>query len=97
MPVYILGIKRTQKGVREITDLAREMLVGSEKREELGGRLVGAWATFGRYEVIVIVEFPNDKKALEAVNLNRMKGLVTVEVSEAVPLDEFSRVIAEPD
>jgi|ERR1700678_474146 len=97
MPMYILGIKRTQKGVREIKDLAKECLISNEKRKELGGRIISAWATFGRHEIVVVVEFPNDKNALEAVNANRMKGLVTVEVAEAVPLEEFSRIISEPD
>jgi len=97
MPKYILGIKRTQKGIHEVKDLAKECLINNEKRKELGGRIISAWATFGRYELVVVVEFPNDKNALEAVSANRMKGLVTVEVAEAVPLEEFSRALAEPD
>jgi uncharacterized protein with GYD domain len=97
MPTYILGIKRTQKGLREIGDLTKEMVMGAPKRSEAGGRILHAWATFGRYEVVIVVEFPNDKAALEAINLNRMHGLVTVEVAEAVPLEEFIRALAEPD
>ncbi|MBF6567491.1 MAG: GYD domain-containing protein [Candidatus Binataceae bacterium] len=97
MPYYIMGVNRTEKGVHTVTDLAQKIAAITKERRQLNGRMISAWATFGRYEIMFVVEFPSDHEALEIVQSNTIDGLITVEVSEAIPLQEFAEILAQPD
>jgi uncharacterized protein with GYD domain len=48
--------------------------------------------TFGRYELLFIVEYPDQKSALAAVETNLAKGLFTLEVAEALALEDFLKL-----
>src|ERR1700680_2837448 len=68
MPIYI------SRG-RFTSDAVKGMLAKPENREEavaklfksVGGKLIGWYLTFGRYDWLVIGEFPNEKAAASAV------------------------------
>jgi uncharacterized protein with GYD domain len=68
MPIYISRGKFT-------TDAVKGMLAKPENREEavaslfksVGGKLIGWYLTFGRYDWLVIGEFPDNKAAASAV------------------------------
>jgi uncharacterized protein with GYD domain len=68
MPIYI------SRG-RFTSDAVKGMLAKPENREEavaklfqsVGGRLIGWYLTFGRYDWLVIGEFPDEKAAASAV------------------------------
>jgi len=49
------------------------------------------YVTFGRYDLLFIVEYPDQKSALAlaAVETNLAKGLFTLEVAEALAVDDF--------
>jgi uncharacterized protein with GYD domain len=40
---------------------------GERLIDEAGGKLVGVWVTFGRYDVVEVFEAPNDATALEII------------------------------
>jgi uncharacterized protein with GYD domain len=68
MPIYISRGRFTSQAVKG-------MLAKPENREEavaklfksVGGKLIGWYLTFGRYDWLVIAEFPDEKAAASAV------------------------------
>lgn len=89
MPTYIIGGKLTRDGARDDESFRRHMEAAAQIRQQHGGRLIAAYVTFGRYDFLIISEYPSQQEALAAVEANVAKGNFTYEVLEAVPLQDF--------
>ena len=89
MPIYVIGAKLTDRAAKDDEGFRREVEAAGRVREKHGGRLLGAYVTFGRYDLVFISEYPDQTAALASVETNLSKGLFTLEVSEAMPLEEF--------
>jgi uncharacterized protein with GYD domain len=89
MPTYIIGAKLTGSGPRDNESFRQHVEAAARVRQQHGGRLIGAWVTFGRYDMVIVTEFPSQQAALAAVETNLAKGLFTYEVAEAVALGDF--------
>ncbi len=97
MPTYVIGARLTGNSTKGKGDqsLARQVEAIGKVRQQYGGRLISAYVTFGRYDLLFIVEYPDQKSALAAVETNLAKGLFTLEVGEALALDDFLKSIDE--
>jgi uncharacterized protein with GYD domain len=89
MPTYIIGAKLTGNSSRSDESFAQQVRAAAEVRRHHGGRLIGGYVTFGRYDLLLITEYPDQKSALAAVEANLAKGVFTLEVAEAFPLEDF--------
>jgi uncharacterized protein with GYD domain len=89
MPTYIIGAKLTGRGARSDESFAQQVRAAAEVRRQHGGRLIGGYVTFGRYDLLFITEYPSQQEALAAVETNLAKGQFTCEVAEAITLEDF--------
>jgi uncharacterized protein with GYD domain len=71
---------------------AQQVEAIGQVRQQHGGRLLSAYVTFGRYDLLFIVEYPDQKSALAAVETSLAKGLFTLEVEEAIEVDDFLKM-----
>jgi uncharacterized protein with GYD domain len=55
------------------------------------GQLIVSYVTFGRYDMIWISEYPNERAAFDAMNTIRDQGTFKYEIAEAITLEEFLR------
>jgi uncharacterized protein with GYD domain len=55
--------------------------------------LIAAYVTFGRYDAVLITEFPNQTEALAAAEESLMQGVFTVEIAEAIALEDFLKAV----
>jgi uncharacterized protein with GYD domain len=53
------------------------------------GRLIASYVTFGRYDMIWISEYPNERAAFDAMHTIRAQGTFKYELAEAITLEEF--------
>ncbi len=97
MPTYVIGVRRTEKGHQTLKEFSRVMERARRVREANGGKLVGAYATFGRFDMVVIAEYPSGAAMQKAMTTILAEGLFTVEVSEAIPIDEFVAMLQEEE
>jgi len=92
VPTYIFGVKlvensgRTDKEFKELVERVAQVRTAHQ------GRLIASYVTFGRYDMIWISEYPNERAAFDAMNTNLDQGLFKFEISEAITLEEFLRV-----
>ncbi|MEE9181345.1 MAG: GYD domain-containing protein [candidate division NC10 bacterium] len=77
------GKKNMRKNPGRMADEAARIL------EEHGGRQVSTWATLGRYDLIVVVEAPDDMAMMHVSAEIGALGGAHVETLPAVPSDEF--------
>lgn len=93
MPTYVLLTTFTQQGVANVrdspdrTDHAREMV------ESLGGTWREFFVTMGRYDGLLVADFPDDETAARAVLTLAESGNVTTETLRAFTLEEFRDVV----
>jgi uncharacterized protein with GYD domain len=97
MPVYIVGVRRTEKGHQNLKEFSRVMERATKIREANGGKLLSAYSTFGRFDFIVTVDYPNATTMQRAITTMLSEGLFTVEISEAIPMDEFAEMLKEDE
>ena len=97
MPTYIVGVRRTEKGHQSLKEFSSVMERASKIREANGGKLVSSYSTFGRFDFVVIVEYPSGTAMQRSITTMLAEGLFTVEVSEAMPMSEFVEMLKEDE
>ena len=93
MPTYIVMSKFTDQGVKNVRDLPQLMEQNRAGAEKLGLKRIGWYMTQGAYDVVVIVEAPDDE-AMAAQVLNVAgRGNVHTETLRAFTLEESKAII----
>jgi uncharacterized protein with GYD domain len=59
---YILLIKWTEQGISKINESPDRFSSFKAMLEKVGGKLIGGYYTFGEYDVVIIMEAPNDEQ-----------------------------------
>lgn len=94
MPTYITLLRYTQKGIENIKD-GPSRLDGAKKLfSAAGGSLKGFYLTNGRYDAVVISEFPDDQTMARAALAGGSQGFIRSETLRAFTEDEFRKIVA---
>ena len=93
MPHYITLMRWTNQGRTGLPAWRDRVEDGERLIEEAGGKLVGVWVTFGRYDVVEVFEAPNDDIALEIVTRLQQFGAEQTETLRAFTRDEAQEII----
>ncbi len=89
---YIMLIRLTNQGIRNIKDTTRRADAARSEVERIGGKLTVYW-TFGKYDAIGILEAPNDEAAMEfELKLGNL-GNVRTTTLRAFTEEEIARVV----
>jgi uncharacterized protein with GYD domain len=94
MATYVSLIKFTQQGITNIKDAAARLDSRKESLRALGTELKAFYLTMGRYDVVAIIEAPNDETAAKAALASGSDGNVTTETLRAFTEDEYRAIIA---
>jgi uncharacterized protein with GYD domain len=92
MPIYVTMWKYTKDGLVDIKKTPERYKVVNEIIKSHGGKVINAYGLIGEYDVMTIVELP-DEKALMSANLKICsKGRIIPVTMTAVPMDEFLKM-----
>ena len=96
MPVYVSLVKFTRDGIMTMKDqgVSRSDTV-QQNVEQLGGKLINAYYCLGQYDVVAILEFPDNKTALKAAVKNASLGHIEITTLPAVSRDEWTKLLGE--
>lgn len=61
---YIILIRLTEQGIRNIKDTTRRADAARREAERIGGKFTVYW-TFGEYDGVGVLEAPSDEAAME--------------------------------
>jgi len=93
VPHYISLMRWTSQGVAGLPAWRERVEDGERLLEQAGGRLVGAYVTLGRYDVVEIFEAPDDHTAAEVImKLQRFGGEHT-ETLRAFTREEAEEIV----
>jgi uncharacterized protein with GYD domain len=89
---YIMLIRWTDQGIRNAKDTTRRSEAAKREAERIGGKLTVYW-TFGEYDIVCILEAPNDEAAMEFGLKVGSLGNVRTTTLRAFTEEEIARVV----
>jgi uncharacterized protein with GYD domain len=93
MPHYISLMRWTTQGRTGLPAWRDRIEDGERIITEAGGKLVGVWVTFGRYDAVEVFEAPNDEVALEIITKLGLVGGEETETLRAFTREEAEQII----
>jgi len=93
MSHYILLLNWTDQGIRNVKDTIKRAEAFKSYLEKRGGKLVGVFYTFGHYDLVLIIELPNDETAMEILLGTGGLGNVRTTTLKAFNLEETQKII----
>lgn len=93
MPTYIRLVKWTDQGAKAIKDAVSRSEDGRALVERAGARVVGWWWTQGAYDMVIVVEAPDDETASALAISMAMAGNVRTETMRAYTAEEMQRIL----
>jgi uncharacterized protein with GYD domain len=96
MAGYVCLMKFTNQGITNVKEMPTKRLpMVKAMAEKMGARVVGVWMTMGRYDLVTIVDVPDDRTAGILALALASQGNVSTETMRAFSEDEFVDVIAK--
>jgi uncharacterized protein with GYD domain len=95
VPIYITMMKFTSAGMTGIPAWRDRVEEAERAIQARGGRLIDAYVTLGRYDVVEIFEAPDDETAYQVLIEVAKHGQVTTETLRAFTREEAERIVKE--
>lgn len=92
MPTYVTLLNYTEQGISTVESSPNRIEAARELVEELGGEFRGFYLTFGRYDGIAIIDFPDDETAAEYALTIGKGGNAQTETLKAFTEEEFREI-----
>jgi uncharacterized protein with GYD domain len=93
MATYVLLMKLTEKGLREIKGAPPRIEEAISAFEAMGGKLIGFYPVMGEYDFVVIGDLPGDTDAMTYALGISAKGYVRTKTLKAFTTDGFAGVV----
>jgi len=95
MPTYIELINWTDQGIRNIKEAPQRIDAFKKAVESAGGKVNGFYFTMGKYDIITIIEAPNDDAIANIAISTGSKGSIRSETVKAFTEDQFRKIITK--
>jgi uncharacterized protein with GYD domain len=93
MPTYVTLIKWTEQGRTKTKDLAARYADGQQRIKGAGGKEIGTFVTMGQYDMVSIVEAPNDEAMATIALQIAGRGNAITETMRGFTLDEVAKLV----
>ena len=93
MPTYIAFLKWTQQGLQNIRNSPSRLDAARKGFETAGAKMKDFYMVTGQYDMICIVEAPDDVALAKAILSSTSQGSITSETCRAFTEDEYRRII----
>jgi len=93
MPVYVSLIRWTDQGRTKTKDLAARYADGQQRIKSAGGNEIGTWVTMGQYDMVSVVEAPNDEAMAKIALSIAGRGNAVTETMRGFTLPEVAKLV----
>lgn len=94
MATYVMLLNWTDQGIKNVKDSPKRLDGVKKLAKDLGGEVKSFYMTLGAYDLVLIVEMPNNDKlasfALKVVSLGNVRSTTLRAYSE----DDYRRIIS---
>jgi len=95
MPTYIIQSQWTHQGIRSVKESAKRLDVGKKKLKEMGGEIKAFYLTTGSYDMLAIVDVPNDATLAKRLLWLGAQGNLRTQTVKAFTEDEFRGIVGD--
>ena len=95
MPTYMTLIRYTQQGIESIKDSPARLDTARSLFKSLGAEIKSFYLAMGKYDLIVILEAPDDETATKLAMTIGSTGAIRTETSRIFTEDEYRKLISE--
>jgi uncharacterized protein with GYD domain len=93
MSHYILLINWTEQGISKVKESYDRYSSFRASVEKAGGKVVGGYYTFGEYDVVIIIEAPNDETVMSLMLKVGSYGNVKTKTLKAFTAEDERKII----
>jgi uncharacterized protein with GYD domain len=94
MPTYISLVQYTAKGVEAIKESPKRLDVARKAFEEAGAKLKDFYLVMGEYDIVIVVDAPNDEVVAKISLMLASKGSVRTQTFRAFTEAEYRKIIS---
>jgi uncharacterized protein with GYD domain len=95
MAGYITLYKWTQQGITNVKEAPNRIKQAKETAEKTGGRVVVVWVTLGQYDLVAVVDVPDDQTLAAGVLGQAMQGYASTQTMRAFSEEEFAQIVSK--
>jgi len=95
MLTYITLWKYTKDGLMDIKKTPKRFEFAKKIIQDVGGKLISVYGLIGEYDVITVMEMPDEKIATSTILKICSTGRITSQTMTALSIDEFLRITQE--
>lgn len=93
MSTYISLINYTDQGIRNVKDSPQRLEAARHLLGELGGSMTGIYLTMGTYDLVAIIELPDDQAAAQFALRVGAQGNIRTTTLRAFAESEYQAII----
>ena len=94
MPTYIALFRWTQQGISNVKDSPSRLAAGREAFKKREMTIKESYLTMGRYDLVVVIEAPDDETYASALLALGAQGNVQTETLKAFTEDQFRKIVS---
>ena len=94
MPTYIALMKYTQQGAAKLKDSPGRLDAGRKVFKEAGAEIKDTYLTMGRYDLVCVIDAPDDETVARLLLQLGSQGNVQTETLKAFSEDQFRKIAA---
>jgi uncharacterized protein with GYD domain len=92
MPMYVVLSKFTESGRTDIKNTSERLNRLGPVADKLGVKVVANAITMGQYDVVTIMEAPDDATIARVIGTVLSRGFVTTQTMRGFSIDEFAQI-----
>jgi len=92
MATYITLLRWTQQGVARVKDSPKRLDAGRKAFKKFGVEIKDTYLTMGRYDLVCVIEGPDDETVARALLTLGSQGNVQTETLKAWTEDDFRKI-----
>jgi uncharacterized protein with GYD domain len=93
MPTYLIFLNWTDQGIRAVKDSPKRLDAAKKMVKDLGGEVRAFYMTQGQYDLVLIVEIPDDDKLAAFILRLGSLGNVRTTTLKAYTETEYRKII----
>ena len=93
MPTYITLLNWTQQGIRNIKESPSRLEQAKAATKAAGGEMTAFYMTLGQYDMVAVIEVPDDSTFAKVVLSIASQGGVRSQTLRAFTEDEYREIV----
>ena len=95
MSMYVSLLQFTEQGVRNVKDTIKRAAGATAEAEKMGAKVTDAFWTMGAYDVVLLLDAPNDESITAFALKLGSQGNVKTQTMRAFRREEMEKILAK--